>query len=467
MPPYAASTRLSHTFLPPRRATLVVAAVLLSLTIASAILQTDRATGVKHGQLSADEKAYLRLARDMTERGHWGDLGLKQPFRWAPGTPVLFAAASTVSGAPVSRDTAVHAQIVVGTLLVPVTFLLAFALAGTVAGLVAAAGVALYVPLMRATATAGTETLGALMIALAALALVLALRRPRPRSFAAAGAVLGAATLVRGDLFPVALLLPAAVGIAVGRAAAASRRRTGLAAGGAMLAGVVALVGPWSVYASAHAHHPVPVTDGGAANLFIGTYLPGNGTIFGVKRDFAAATRRVHPGARHLKTSSLPQQLVLDAVAAQYPQYPKKRDAALRAATRDNIKRYALRHPARFAGMEVRKLWRMWGNAYAGTHHQAGPLALWEHRLLALFAALGLIAGLVVTRDVRLVLLALFLALTTAVDVAFVSEARHAVRLFPLLLAAGAAGGWMVLRPQLSRRGPWRTRSAPSPAPGT
>ena len=58
---------------------------------------TDRATGVKHGQLSADEKAYLRLARDMTERGHWGDLGLKQPFRWAPGTPVLFAAASKLS----------------------------------------------------------------------------------------------------------------------------------------------------------------------------------------------------------------------------------------------------------------------------------------------------------------------------------------------------------------------------------
>jgi hypothetical protein len=43
-------------------------------------------------------------------------------------------------------------------------------------------------------------------------------------------------------------------------------------------------------------------------------------------------------------------------------------------------------------------------------------------------------------RDRRLVLLAALLAITTLVDVAFVSEARHNVRLLPVLLAAGAAG---------------------------
>jgi hypothetical protein len=269
--------------------------------------------------------------------------------------------------------------------------------------------------------------------------------------------VLGLAALVRGDLVPVAVLLPIAVAIGVARR---GRARQGLAAGAAMLGGAILLMAPWSIFASGHAHHFVPVTDGGAANLFVGTDLPANGTIFGVKRRYAAETRRVHPAVRHVKTFKLREQFVLDAVAARYP--GKTREAALRAATRDNLRRYALGRPVAFAGMEVRKLWRMWGHAYAGTRQRAGALALWQHRLLAAFALVGLLAGVVATRDLRLILLALLVALTTAVDIAFVSEARHNVRLMPVLLAAGAAG-WALLIPRvLARR-----RSGPRPAPGT
>jgi hypothetical protein len=317
--------------------------------------------------------------------------------------------------------------------------------------------VAFYVPLVRATGTAGTETLGALMIVLSALALVLAFRRPRPASFAAAGATLGLAALVRGDLVPVAVLLPVAVALAVGRA---GRARQGLAVGAAMVAGALVVMTPWSIFASAHAHHFVPVTDGGPANLFIGTYLPANGSIFGVKRHFAAETRRVHPGVRHVRTFALREELVLDAVAARYP--GRTRDAALRAAAKDNLRRYALGQPAAFAGMELHKLWRMWGGAYAGTGHRGGSLLTWEHRLLALLAVLGLIAGASATRHVGLILLAVFVLLTTAVDVAFVSESRHNVRLMPVLLAAGAAG-WAMLIPRV--RG--RRRSGPRPVRGT
>ncbi|MCW3002765.1 MAG: hypothetical protein JWQ20_2063 [Conexibacter sp.] len=439
-----------------RRHVLVVVLLLASLTAGSVALQAHLA-GTHRGRLSADERAYLRLARDFTDRGTWGDGGLRQPFRWAPGTPMLFATSAKLTGQPVDRTTAYHAQIAIGVLLVPATFLLAFALAGPIAGLAAAAAVAFYLPLVRATGTAGTETLGALMIALAALALVLAFRRRRPAGFAAAGAVLGLATLVRGDLAPVAILLPVAVAVAVWRAGGA---RHGLAAGAAMLAGALVLIAPWSIFASRHAHHFVPVTDGGAANLFVGTYLPADGRIFGVKHQFAAQTRRVHPEVRHVKTSALRQELVLDAVAAEYP--GRSRDAALRAAAKQNLRRYALGQPVAFAGMEARKLWRMWGGAYAGTHHRRGGLPLWQHRLLALLAVLGLIAGVVATRDVRLILLAVLVALTTVVDVAFVSEARHNVRLMPVLLAAGAAG-WSVLIPRVRAR----MRSDPHPAPGT
>jgi hypothetical protein len=439
-----------------RRPMLAVVLVLAALTGTSAGLQAQRATAW-HGRPSADERAYLRLAHDVVHHHDWGDLGLKQPFRWAPGAPMLFAATAQITGRPVDRRTANHAQVVVGALLVPATFLLAFSLAGPVAGLAAAAAVAAYLPLARATATAGTETLGALMIVLAALALVLAYRRGSPAAFAGAGATLGLAALVRGDLVPVAVLLPAIVAIAVGRA---SRARQGLAAGAAMLAGAVALMAPWSVFASGRAHHFVPVTDGGAANLFVGTYLPANGTMFGVKREFAAQTRQAHPRVRHVRTFALRQQLILDTVAAQYR--GRTRDAALRAAAKDNLRRYALGRPVAFAGMEVRKLWRMWGGAYAGTRHRAGPTATWQHRVLAALAALGLIAGVAATRDVRLILLAAFVALTTAVDVAFVSEARHNVRLMPVLLAAGAAG-WCLVIPRARAR----TRSGPRPGRGT
>ena len=422
------------------RPALAIAALLVVLMTASAFLQAGRSAHA-HGRLSADEKAYLRLARDLDERHNWADLGLKQPFRWSPGTPMLFAGVAAVTGAPVDRDTALHVQTVVGTLLVPAAFLLALALAGPIAGLVAAAAVAFYAPLIRASSTAGTEPLGALMIVLSALALVLALRRGRPAGFAVAGAVLGAATLVRGDLLPVAVLLPVGTGLAVARRA---RARAGLRAGAAMLAGVAVLIVPWSAFASAHVHHLVPVTDGGPANLFVGTYLPADGTLFGVKRAFAAQTRRVHPSQRHVPTFKLPEQMVLDAVAARYPR--SSRTAALRAAASDNLRRYALGRPVAFAGMEARKLWRMWGSAYAGSQGPPGAVATWEHRLLAALALLGLAGGLVVGRDRRLALLAALIVLTTAVDVAFVSEARHAVRLVPVLVAAGAAGWWTVLR---------------------
>jgi hypothetical protein len=455
--PVAGAPRRRAMSLVPRRP-LLIGLLLAVLTASAAGLQIQRAAD-RQGRLSADEHAYLRLARDVVQRGHWGDLGLKQPFRWAPGTPLLFAATAELTGRPVSRRTAYDAQIFVGTLLVPATFLLAFLLAGPVAGLIAGAAVAFYEPLTRATATAGTETLGALMIVLTGIALALTFRRPRPSplTFAVPGAVLGLAALVRGDLVPVAVLLPVAVAVAVGRA---DRPRAGLPAGAAMLAGAVVLMTPWSILASGHAHHFVPVTDGGAANLFVGTDLPANGTIFGVKRQYAVETRRVHPAVRHVRTYALREQLVLDAVAARYP--GKAREAALRAAARDNLRRYALGRPVAFTGMEVRKLWRMWGGAYAGTRHRAGPLSVWEHRLLALLAFAGLVAGAVVARDVRLRLLAVLLALTTLVDVAFVSEARHNVRLMPLLLAAGAAG-WCLVIPRVRAR----RRSAPCPVPGT
>jgi 4-amino-4-deoxy-L-arabinose transferase-like glycosyltransferase len=454
---YAGRPRVTPLAVRRPTSTVTVALLLALLTISGAALRVHRAQ-TWQGRLSADEQAYLRLARDLSDRGTWGDPGLRQPFRWAPGAPVLFSLAADVSGEPVGRDSAFAAQTVVSTLVIPAAFILGALLGGAVPGLIAAAAVALYGPFVTATGAAGTEPLGALLVTLAAIALVLALRRGSWPWFAAAGAMLGLATLVRGDLVLAALVMPVLTGIAWSRA---HHRWHGVAATVAMLTGVLALLVPWSVFASSRAERFVPVTDGGAANLFVGTYLPGDGGIFGVKRHFAEATRRMHPALRDTPTFRLPQHLVLDAVAAEHPL--GTREASLRAGAADNVRRYALGRPLAFAAMEVRKLWRMWGNPYGGTLHRPAMLQRWHHRVLVLAALIGLAAGLALTRDLRLVLLSALLALVTLVDVAFISEARHNLRLLPVLLAAGAAGGWQAMRVLHARRTPdGLQRSAPT-----
>jgi peptidoglycan/LPS O-acetylase OafA/YrhL len=71
---------------------------------------------------------------------------------------------------------------------------------------------------------------------------------------------------------------------------------------------------------------------------------------------------------------------------------------------------------------------------------------VWLHRVLALLALAGAIAGLVRSRRRELALLLGLLVLATAVNVVFVAEARHAARLVPTLLAVGAAGWALALR---------------------
>jgi len=423
---------------------VAVALAVLTAVAAAGQLRVDRERA--HARLSADGRAYLRLARDLQQRHRWGDHGLKQPFRWAPGAPVVFAATAALTGQPVGRASARHAQLALGLLLVPATFALAAMLAGRIAGLAAAAAVAVYVPLARAGAAAGTETLGALMVVLAAIAAVRAARAgpSAARDAALAGGALGLASLVRGDLVLAAVAVPVLLG---GLAARDATVRRGVAVGAAALAGAAAFMGPWSAFASARTHRFVPVTDGGPANLFVGTDLPADGAIFGVKRQYAAATRRIHPAVRRMPTYRLPEELVLDAVAAGHGWPARDRSAALEAAARENLRRYALGRPVAFAELEARKLWRMWGSPYRGGHAPpSDPRVAWEHRALALLALGGLAVGLWRTRDRRLALLAAIVAVTTAVDVAFVSEARHNVRLMPLALAAGAAGWTLAFR---------------------
>jgi 4-amino-4-deoxy-L-arabinose transferase-like glycosyltransferase len=434
----------------------IVIALLLAVVVAPAAVLRVEAADDRPGQASADERAYVRLARDV-RAGAYGDPGFAHPFHWAPGAPVLFALADTVSGdtgsARIDAHAARRAEAVVGVLTVVAAFTLAALIAGAWAGLAAAAVIAFYPPLVGATSQLTSEPLGALAVTAALAAVAWAWSRGRVWGFAAAGVGVGLACLVRADVLPAALVLAPVAGLLHARRGG---RRAGLAVGCATLAGVLAVVGPWSAFASRRDRAFVPITDGGASTLFVGTYLPGHGTIFGLKHALAREAVRVHPSIRHRPLFRVPEKLFLDAVAARHPQL--SRAAAISAEMHRNLRVYLLGHPAAFARMLAAKVWRMWGFPFQGTFHNAGTTTIWLHRVLVALALVGLLGGLLRRRSTMLVLAGLALGVTAVVDIAFVAEARHALRLLPALVAAGAAG-WALVATGAPRSGP------PEPGP--
>nr|MBA2638106.1 hypothetical protein [Solirubrobacterales bacterium] len=223
-----------------------------------------------------------------------------------------------------------------------------------------------------------------------------------------------------------------------------SRRSSGLAAA-ALVAGTLVALVPWSVVASTVADRFVLVTSGGGSNLFVGTYLPGDGSIFKMKRSLADEGKQRFPRYRETRDANVPGRIVLDAVALRRPTLT--RDAALRGEGLANLRRYALGRPIAYAGMTGRKLGRLWLGVSVGTHHTVRAWVRPLHVGLVGLAAAGLLAGLILgPRRPALWLAAATLLYVTAINAVFVAEARHNLPVMPVLLAAGAAGGVLALR---------------------
>ena len=105
--------------------------------------------------------------------------------------------------------------------------------------------------------------------------------------------------------------------------------------------------------------------------------------------------------------------------------------------------------------MEARKVTRMWGGYYRGsTRNPRTWLTAW-HLLLVGLALAGSAAGLLLARPRRAELLLLLtpVLVSTLVSAVFVAQARHNLRVLPLLAAAGAAGAVLAIRALQQRRG--------------
>ncbi len=190
----------------------------------------------------------------------------------------------------------------------------------------------------------------------------------------------------------------------------------------------------------------------GPSTLFVGTYLPGDGRLSGVRQELQLYVRRHMPNLTNVRTSNLRGEYVLRAyIRERHPELvpgPHRAipDDQLRWAlgfeARRNLKTYAVHQPIAFAAMEARKVTRMWGGYYrGGTRNPRTWLTAW-HLLLVGLALAGSVAGLTLARGRRagLVLLLTPVATSTAVNAVFVAQARHNLRVLPLLVAAGRRG---------------------------
>ena len=232
-----------------------------------------------------------------------------------------------------------------------------------------------------------------------------------------------------------------------------------------MIAVVPLLVAaPWIAYASSQAGRFIPVASSGPSTLFVGTYLPGDGRMSGVRRELEPYVRRHMSNLHTVRIANVRGEFVLRAyIRERHPElipgpYRAIPDRDLRWAlgyeARRNLKTFARHQPVAFAGMEAGKVARMWGGYYrGGTRNPRDWMTAW-HLLLVGLALGGAIAGLALARRARaeLTLLLLPVLMSTAVNAAFVAQARHNLRVLPLLVAAGAAGSVLASRAVVERR---------------
>jgi hypothetical protein len=434
------------------RARALAAGLIVLIAIAGGIAR-ESAIGT-NTHLSADENGYVGNANRILADERYAT------FKWPPGTSVAFAVATRLSGhhslrlAMRSRGPAQYMQLAIGVLTIILVAALAWALAGPWAGVIAAALVAGYVPLVVATRTFLSEPLGALVLVAAVAAAAYArsrLGKPRePIALAGAGVVGAIACLTRGDL---------AIGMAVIALALAlagrPSRRTGLKRCAVYLAALLLTLSPWLIYASSTEGRFVPITTAGPHAFFIGSYLPGKGLLVPTEEQLAPEVCHHFPEncGRYWEHSAAP---VFRLIEARHPGLSG--EAAVNEENLENVRKYMLGKPAAFASMLWSKFWKMWDNVWSGGNGTYNPdTSQAQHMIYLLLAWIGLLAGAILTRRFVLVVSVAVLLSVAALATLFNDQPRYNVSLMALLLCSGTVGAWLASEKFIVL---WRERAA-------
>jgi 4-amino-4-deoxy-L-arabinose transferase-like glycosyltransferase len=184
-------------------------------------------------RLTGDETGYDGLAYWLL-KGHF--------FEWPGRTPVyplFLAGCYAIFGQ--SPASVVYIQAFLGSITIPLTFILAKRFTGDQSSLVAAGLIALHPSLILHIRLLQTEVLYAPLILLTVLGLLWALERPRWQNFGLAGALLAITNLCR----PTAMLFPAIVPLLMPREWPLKRKMVLFAA---YLSAIIIITAPWTYH---------------------------------------------------------------------------------------------------------------------------------------------------------------------------------------------------------------------------
>jgi 4-amino-4-deoxy-L-arabinose transferase-like glycosyltransferase len=300
-----------------------------------------------------DGREYEQVARLLVEHGTYGLQTLR-----APGYPTFIAAVYRVFGENLTALRLVEA--VLGTITVGLLGLVGSRLFGRGAGLATAILTALHPVLAFMPATQFTENTLALVIALALGAAFTAVRSRRLRWWAAMGALLGVATLIRPNVI---VLFP---GLALGLAGMLLReRRTWLVPLVVSAAVLVLALAPWMVR-----NHQVHgrwffITTGGGRQIWMGN---------NPWTDCASWKHSVPDSAMLAEMGRLPNEIARDRYlygkAVEFMRQSPARAAQLYLVKLGNI--YAL-YPEPFSETHVTASSR-WAQGFASAIVFAGAL---------------------------------------------------------------------------------------------
>ncbi len=413
-----------------------------------------------------DAVAYGQIAENLSE-GHGFTLGehATQPAgNYSPGLPLLVSGLYELSGGADERFARLVLALV-GALAVLFTYLIGRRLHSPAAGLVGAAAVAIYPGLLEYQGMLMAEPLAATLLSGAILSMLWAASPDvggRQAAWLLPGVLLGALALVRPEYLGVALLL-ALVACAWGAREPTSGAgewawetrawRRSLLNGAILLAGVVLVVGPWTVRNAVVLDRFVPISTGGGQVLFAGAYMPSEGDPErvgeevlerhpGLTKRLASeyAADRSPAAQREAVLERVRLEQILTALAAQ--RYPGlETDRALSRMGRERLWDAISEEPLQYTGFLARKVARLWSPGPRDVMHKP----VWQLLHWALLA-LGL-AGLVLLARQRrreaLLFAVVFLAIT-AISALLVASPRRVLVVMPLVSAlAGLALAWL------------------------
>jgi 4-amino-4-deoxy-L-arabinose transferase-like glycosyltransferase len=393
-----------------------------------------------------DARAYARISRALhqgegfTQGDGLGYRHLQPASNYSPGLPLLTAGLYALRGAA-AEEAARIVFTLLGSLAIPLAFLLGRRLGGPDAGLIATLPVAIYPALLEYSGMLMTEPLATAVLAGALLCLLRACELRRPLPWIGTGLLLGTLAMLRPEYAVLVPLLPALALFRLCRER--GRLYWGALAGPALALGFACLaVLPWTIRNFVVFDRLVPISTGGGQVLYEGSYVPAGPNPERFTPVFLAEHPWIGPRLAPQPGPIYRGQAAALLAAREHP--GEDTDVALRGMAFDAYG-YALVHePLRLSGFLAGKAWLAWTGPARGV--MRFPLWRGMQILLLLAAAVGLVVGLM-QRSFEVVLFAAVFAAFTLIQMAFIASPRRTLVLTPELAAlAGLGLAWSVAR---------------------